>query len=48
MLQILLRYFKKFSNFAFGDGFVLGLFELATGIGDDPLAIAQTAAVEFR
>jgi hypothetical protein len=48
MFQIFLRYFKKFSDFAFGDGFVLGLFELAVGIGDDPLAIAEDTAGEFR
>ena len=29
-------------------GFVLGFFVLAAGIGDDPLAMAQTSAGEFR
>ncbi|MCI1265549.1 MAG: hypothetical protein LKG19_03170 [Saprospiraceae bacterium] len=47
MFQILLRYFKKFSDFVFCDGFVLGFFVLAAGIGDDPLAIAKTSAGEF-
>ena len=46
MLQILFRYFKKFSDFSFCDGFVLGLVKLVAGIGDDPLAIAQ-ASGEF-
>ncbi|MBL0237912.1 MAG: hypothetical protein IPQ02_15225 [Saprospiraceae bacterium] len=32
----------------FGDGFVLGFFVLAAGIGDDPLSIAEASAGEFR